>query len=224
MIIVFSGVDCAGKSTQIELLKKELLAQGVAAQSLWSRGGYTPGFELLKKLLRIIIGKKVVPFGRSKEKHKTMSNSIIRYLWLVIAMLDLLFLYAIIIRIKSFLGKVVICDRYLGDTYIDFSLNFPKSNFNKMWLWKMLIKTLPKPDICFLFTLSVENSIYRSNLKNEPFPDSKEVLQQRLEMYKLSTLFNEENCIKINGIDSIIHSAHIIKKNIFSILKTTNAS
>ena len=59
MIIVFSGVDCAGKSTQIELLKKEFLGQGIESQSLWSRGGYTPGFELLKKLLRIVIGKKV---------------------------------------------------------------------------------------------------------------------------------------------------------------------
>ena len=104
MIIVFSGVDCAGKSTQIELLKKEFLGHGIKSQSLWSRGGYTPGFELLKKLLRIVIGKKVIPFGRSKKKHKTMSNLFIRYLWLVIAMLDLLFLYAIIIWIKSFLG------------------------------------------------------------------------------------------------------------------------
>ena len=26
MIIVFSGVDCAGKSTQIEILKKEFLS------------------------------------------------------------------------------------------------------------------------------------------------------------------------------------------------------
>ena len=37
MIIVFSGVDCAGKSTQIEILKKEFLSQGVTAQSQWSR-------------------------------------------------------------------------------------------------------------------------------------------------------------------------------------------
>lgn len=224
MIIVFSGVDCAGKSTQIEILKKEFLSQGVTAQSLWSRGGYTPGFELIKKFLRIIIGKKMIPVGRSKEKQKAMSNSFIRYLWLTIAMLDLIFLYAIIIRIKSFLGKVIICDRYLGDTYIDFSLNFPKSNFNKMWLWKLLTATLPKPDFCFLFTLSVENSIYRSNLKNEPFPDSKEVLQQRLDMYKLSALLNDDNWVKINGDDTIVFSADIIKKKIFPMLKANYAS
>ena len=63
-----------------------------------------------------------------------------------------------------------------------------------------------------------------SQTKNEPFPDSKEVLQQRLEMYKLPKLFNEENCIKINGDDAIVFNAAIIKKKIFPILKANNAS
>ena len=61
------------KALKLNLLKKEFLSQqGVTAQSLWSRGGYTPGFQLIKKFLRIIIGKKMIPVWKEvKEKTKS---------------------------------------------------------------------------------------------------------------------------------------------------------
>ena len=224
MIIVFSGIDGAGKSTQIDLLKEQIAEQGPPVSSVWSRGGYTPGFELLKKFIRIIFGKRSIPSGRNEKRDKTMSNSLVSRLWLMIAMLDLLVLYAITIRIKSLLGEVVICDRYLGDTFIDFSLNFPGSNFEEMWLWKILVVISPKPDVGFLFILPVKESIHRSRLKNEPFPDSRKLLGQRLEIYVTSKLFNGQNWAEIDGLDSIDSSASIIKNKVLSVLNHTNAS
>ena len=49
MIVAISGLDGAGKSTQIDLLSKSLSAKGVRVRFLWARGGYTPGFEFIKK-------------------------------------------------------------------------------------------------------------------------------------------------------------------------------
>ena len=224
MIIVFSGVDGAGKSTQIDLLTSFIKKSDLTVYSIWSRGGYTPGFEFFKKVLRATMGKKAIPSGKGSGREKAMSNSIVSRLWLMIAMLDLLILYAVIIRAKSFLGNVVICDRYLGDTFIDFSLNFPGSNFKNMWLWKLLVAISPKPDVSFLFILPVEESMRRSKLKNEPFPDSKEVLGQRLEIYATSKLFNGQNWSKIDGLDSIDASAHRIKDKVLFVLNHTNAS
>ena len=45
-----------------------------------------------------------------------------------------------------------------------------------MWLWKLLLTiTLTKTQfLFFIYLYQLRNSIYRSNLKNEPFPDSKE--------------------------------------------------
>ena len=224
MIIVFGGVDGAGKSTQIDILKEQITKQGLSVSYVWSRGGYTPGFEMLKKIVRTTLGKRSIASGRGKKRDKAMSNSLVSRLWLAIAMLDLLILYAITIRIKSLLGRVVICDRYLGDTFIDFSLNFPDSNFEKMWLWKLLVATLPKPDVSFLFVLPVEESMHRSKLKNEPFPDSKEVLERRLKIYATSKLFNGQNWSKIDGLDSIGSSASLIKDKVLSVLNHANAS
>ena len=50
MIIVFSGLDGAGKSTQIEILRKKLMHGGSSSKILWARGGYTPCFELVKTI------------------------------------------------------------------------------------------------------------------------------------------------------------------------------
>ena len=224
MIIAFSGIDGAGKSTQIDLLEKRIIEQGIFVSYIWSRGGYTPGFELLKKFLRIIFGRRSISSGRNLKRDKAMSNLLVSHLWLIIAMLDLFVLYAITIRIKSLLGGVVICDRYLGDTFIDFALNFPGSNFEKMWLWKLLVSTSPKPDANFLFILPVKESMRRSKLKNEPYPDSEEILDHRLEIYTASKLFNGENWVNIDGLNSIEFSSMLIQQKVLSLLNDSNAS
>ncbi|MDA7437895.1 hypothetical protein N8773_00850, partial [Candidatus Pseudothioglobus singularis] len=77
MIIVFSGADGAGKSTQIDLLISSITKSGHNACSIWSRGGYTPGFEFVKKALRAILGKKVIPSGREDNRDRLISNSLV---------------------------------------------------------------------------------------------------------------------------------------------------
>ena len=224
MIIVFSGVDGSGKTTQIELLKKKLSKEGFHFYYLWSRGGYTKGFELIKKAVRFIFGRKLIPSGNSLKRDKVMSNTLVARLWLMIAMIDLLYLYVLKIRFKSLMGNVVLCDRYLGDTFIDFSINFPRVNFEKMLLWRLLLLAHPKPDLGFVFVLPVQKSMIRSKLKNEPFPDSKETLAKRLKIYLESNLFDDGVWVKIDGIESIDSTSRKIKDKTFSFLSKINAS
>ena len=51
-VLVFSGLDCAGKSTQIDILEKTYSELGGKIFCFWSRGGYTPGFQFLKDCIR----------------------------------------------------------------------------------------------------------------------------------------------------------------------------
>ena len=70
-MIVFSGLDGAGKSTQIELLKFYFKNSGVPVISFWSRGGYTAGMEFVKKIMRLLnINSIPKKSGNSAKKKK----------------------------------------------------------------------------------------------------------------------------------------------------------
>ena len=107
---------------------------------------------------------------------------------------------------------MIICDRHIKDTEIDFRLNFPKEKFYNWWLWKFLKFSLKKPKKYFIATIPVGESMRRSKLKNEPFPDSKEVLEKRLAIYD-EFVQRTSYTVHINGINSIeeIH-AQILKE------------
>lgn len=210
-MIVFSGLDGAGKSTQIEMLKSYFQNKNKSVFVFWSRGGYTNGFELLKKTIRIILGKKLPKSGNSKGREKALSNQNVQKVWLNIAILDLIFYYAIYLRVQEkILGKKVICDRYVYDTFIDFKLNFPLQKFENWFVWKLLLKTALKPTHHFVVLISVDESQIRSKQKFEPFPDTAETLENRLVYYK--EYLAKNGGIYINGFES----KSIIKEQILS--------
>tara|TARA_B110000091_G_C13805984_1_gene472581 strand:- start:1471 stop:2121 length:651 start_codon:yes stop_codon:yes gene_type:complete len=199
MMIIFSGLDCSGKSTQIELLKNNLNEKGQKNLVFWSRGGYTNGFQKIKDIARKFSGKKLPKPGFTPERKKALSNPIIRRIWLTIAMIDLFYYYAIYLRIKYLLGYNIICDRYLMDTNIDFMLTYPQNNTDKWVLWRLIEIFALKPDFHFVSTIPVKVSVVRSKFKFEPFPDSPEILAQRLELYN-KDLKKNKSLIFIDGM------------------------
>ena len=183
-LFVFSGLDCAGKTTQINCLLDYLRLRRQDPVYFWSRGGYTPLFEKAKRLVRQTTGRVLVPAGQSARRTETFRKSWVRRLWLAVSLLDLLLVYGVSIRWWRMRGRPVVCDRYLWDTLVDFRLNFPAEQVQEWRLWRLLALLAPRPDVSFLLLIPVEESMRRSELKDEPFPDSPEVLAQRLEHYE----------------------------------------
>ena len=112
-------------------------------------------------------------------------------------------LYGIYVRFLSVIGKVVICDRYVQDTYLDFKNNFPSCFKPNSILWKLLNYFIPEPNVSFLLFVPVKVSQERSLLKNEPFPDSEETLSFRLKHYMDESLFPQSIYTRVDCQNSI---------------------
>ena len=155
LFIIFTGIDNAGKSSQINILKSSFLSNGKKVYTFWARGGYTPNFEILKFLMRKIFSNKNTESRNNKIRKRIFKNQFLSKLWINIAILDLIYYWCIVLRLKLIFGYQVICDRYYEDTFLDFKINFPNINFEKLPLWKLLFFFFFKPDFSFLLYVDV---------------------------------------------------------------------
>jgi thymidylate kinase len=183
-LLVFSGTDGAGKSTQIAALANVLADSGMHTIKFWARGGYTPLFSSIKSLIRRFRPSTLPKPGRSVERSQRFHSTRVRRVWLVLAILDLFLCYSVWLRLRLLAGNVILCDRYIVDTLLDFRRNYPQENVAGWLCWRILERTAPTPDHQFLLIVPPVESLRRSALKNEPFPDDAETLEWRYERYQ----------------------------------------
>lgn len=184
MMIVFSGTDGAGKSTQIGRLEASLESRGVSTRRIWARGGYTPLFSVLKSAIRMVRPSALPRPGGSAERSKKFGSSRLRRAWITFAIVDMMLYYSIWLRVCRLLSGAVICDRYVDDTLLDFERNFPQETVGNWRIWRLLVWSAPRPEHRFLLLVPPEESARRGKLKNEPFPDSPETLAWRYDRYQ----------------------------------------
>ena len=184
MLISFSGIDSAGKSTQILKIVEYFKSRGRKTKAIWSRGGYTPLFNIFKSILRKITDNALPRPGDSIHRNKTFKKKWVQVIWLNIALLDMILFYALYFRLLKMWGFIVIADRYLWDTFIDFELKFQKDSFEKNILWKTLVFLSTRPDPSIILIIPIEESMRRSKLKKEPFSENLIQRKKRLGLYK----------------------------------------
>jgi len=183
-LITFSGLDGAGKSTQVEQVLSSIRQHGRVPVYLWTRGGYTPTFERAKMAARRLLRRALPAPGSGVRRERFFGNPAWRRLWLAFSLLDLLWVYGVKVRWWLAQRRMVVCDRYLWDTFVDFRVNLPAEDVGRWWLWRALVAAAPTPDEAFLLTVPVEESVARSHRKDEPFRAEPEALARRLALYE----------------------------------------
>jgi thymidylate kinase len=184
LVISLSGPDGSGKSTLIGRLKQIFEKAGREPVVLWTRLGYTPGFEAAKAFLRRGFSRIVPQRGDQTGRDRVMKREGVSTLWLVVACIDLLFTYCVRIRVMTRGGQVVICDRYVWDALIDQAMFFP----GQSWAGRMIRHVYGlfgrMPEGALLLSLPFESACKRSEAKLEPFPDSVEIRLARHRLYE----------------------------------------
>ena len=186
-LITFSGADCCGKSTQIALLKEYLDKKNIRYESVWTRGGFTPGIEFLKSLVRR--GKKLSDEQKIAQSEKIHKNNRKSRLLFQLAIMDICLYYGVVIRFKL-MKNTVICDRYMWDGLVDFIIRYPELDVEKSITWKMFSKICKKPDVSLVFDVSPQVALERGELKHEK---NAENLEQRIYKNKLYREKMEQN-------------------------------
>ena len=181
MIVSFSGIDSAGKTTQINLLYDYCTANKISVKTVWGKARGTPGVLLLKELVRR--DKKMDAQGKQEYRQNVFASPRKQKLLYIASMLDLCWYWGIYYRILGWTKKILICDRYLWDTYVELNQDFPCIHIDKSLLWKTVKFLAPKPKVSFVFIIPAEVSLARDQQKNALDIEDVQVKKQKIETY-----------------------------------------
>ena len=212
-IVVFSGIDGCGKSTQIQYLARHFENTGQRHKIIWARPGSTPLLIWIKSFVRYLV-PSLPPIGRSIKRDQLLKRSVVGRWWLYISLIELLYIY----KVKSFflttLGYKLIFDRFLIDALIDYKLIF-----DEKLIPINLIKNIDrfsKSTLKIHLTIPFDESVRRCKIKWEPFPDTLEEKYVR-EKYYLEIMTNT-NYIVLNGLEK----PEVLQDIIFELLDKDN--
>lgn len=211
MIVSFSGIDSAGKTTQVELLMEYFYNHGIKARKVWSKARATPGVVALKALFRKDKGlSEQEKIAYRKNIYRDTQKEKMLY---IASMLDLCWYWGIYYRVLNLFYKYVICDRYIWDTYVEINSDFAGISIDKSILWKIVRTISPKPRTSFVFIVPAEVSLKRDMEKNAAGIEAIEVKKKKIDSYM--------RCINLNCWTNVmdgLRSVDELQKQVLSIL------
>lgn len=208
MIIYFTGIDGAGKSTVINALKTKLNEDVVI---IWAR--YES--RIMSRIFSPIKKRKVssVNYNDMNAKDytdwKSMKQNIIKvplvkYILYYLQCLDYILQLRTTVDKEIKQKKNVILDRYVLDFIVDQSCNY--GDISKVWFTKRLLKRIDKVDYTFFLNVDIETSLKRKN----DIP-SRQYLKDRIKYYQ-SYSENLQKLYTINNDGSIKDAVESIMK------------
>lgn len=217
MLIVLTGIDGSGKTTQAELLLDTMKKDGIPVSYVWSRWKpflLRPFIKRWKQNVTKGVNRSNVDdnFKKTKAtKRKLLSNPVFMWLWLTAFLVDYGIQIFLKIRIRQFSNKLILSDRMFHDSVIDQAINLGSK---KDWLLNNIdsafLKIIfPKPDMVLYIDLPGDVAFSRK----DDAPNI-EYLSERRELYKY--MAEKYGWTVIDGTLSIDEIASEIKDKIYN--------
>jgi thymidylate kinase len=167
-LIVLSGLDGSGKSTQTALLAERLGAEGIPAAVVWNRWKPILSAGVIRaarRYLRAQAGLREGDYrGFTDAKRRSMRSGWKRGLWQLMVWGE----YAAQVHARLFLrrrrGLAVLCDRYVYDTLVDVAINFslPANRLAEL-MDHPLLGLFPKPGLVLFIDIDPETGAARKS-------------------------------------------------------------
>ncbi|RLE76818.1 MAG: hypothetical protein DRZ80_00335 [Thermoprotei archaeon] len=181
MLICFIGIDGSGKTTLAKEFVRVLKERGVNA--IYGYNTYKPTF--IKPIL--FLAKKIfLKDDEIKEyynkRNKTLRKGFVSKVYVIFSLVDYIIQTTFKVSLPYILGKVVVCDRYVHDFFVNAYVEAGYSNIDMI---EKMYKILPKPD--FVFLVDVPEDVAFSRKSDVPFL---EYLKERRKIYlKLNDVY-----------------------------------
>jgi len=185
LIVSFSGIDGAGKSTQIQKLREYLGAHGVAVKELafWDNVVMFPrmraGFS--RRVLQSD-GSIGTPEKPADRRDKNTQNAPLLLGRSVLHLFDVMNLRRIVNKAKAENSGVVIFDRYIYDQLAA----LPMQSWWARAFARVLLRVAPKPDLSYV--LDADPEVARARKPEYPLEFMRKYRSSYLELRKMANL------------------------------------
>lgn len=220
-LIVFTGIDGSGKTTQAKLLVDSLTRDGLCVSYVWNR--WEPFFlrPVIKKWKHNVTKPTAdnEPAGLNPDfnkikykKQKLLNNQLFRCLWLGTFFIDYGVQVFVKVRLRLLKKCPVISDRTFYDSVIDQAVNLGK---NRDWLLNSLDSFwmkffFPEPDMAIYIDCPEEIAFSRKMDEHTP---NIEYFIERRKLYL--ELAGKYNWIKLDGTLPIYEIAVQVKNKVY---------
>ena len=160
MLVTLSGIDGSGKTTQANALLQAFQECDIEVEYVWSRGASSKLTDSVIRLIKPFLSRRgdmdVVSDTRQakvKRKNAWLRRPLLRWGWISLLVLDLLFHYWLKVSWPLLRGRVVIADRYTYDALVELAALLDRMQATQSWAARLLMFLCPRPHLAYLLEM-----------------------------------------------------------------------
>ncbi len=169
MLVCFSGVDGSGKTAHAHALQRAFAGCHIHTGYVWGRTGSARWLHLLGQAAKRLAGQPLPQGGESEaskweRRRAAFGNRWVRRVWSWLTAVDLVARYTWQVRLPLLRGRVVLCDRYVYDAWVEWAAYFGGSDdISRTWAARWLRWAAPRPHRSYLLDIPAELAASRSS-------------------------------------------------------------